>query len=108
MGLKKDEGQPRMERGFLWGWESVSSFHRDSKRPKYCIELSAQAVGLVRVHKILVVGSTQDSLHGFTYKVWPPASTSSRPSTRVSPCPWAEGPSRYLLPSNSCHPLLPL
>ncbi|XP_045153204.1 Bardet-Biedl syndrome 1 protein isoform X3 [Echinops telfairi] len=41
---------------------------KDSKRPKYCIELSAQPVGLVRVHKILVVGSTQDSLHGFTHK----------------------------------------
>lgn len=43
-------------------------FHRDSKHPKYCIELSAQPVGLVRVHKILVVGSTQESLHGFTHK----------------------------------------
>ena len=51
------------------GWECVSSFHRDSKRPKYCIELSAQPVGLVLVHKVLVVGSSQDSLHGFTHKV---------------------------------------
>ncbi|KAM6159649.1 BBSome complex member BBS1 [Erethizon dorsatum] len=41
---------------------------RDSKHPKYSIELSAQPVGLVRVHKVLVVGSTQDSLHGFTHK----------------------------------------
>ncbi|XP_023566372.1 Bardet-Biedl syndrome 1 protein isoform X2 [Octodon degus] len=41
---------------------------RDSKHPKYSIELSIQPVGLVRVHKILVVGSTQESLHGFTHK----------------------------------------
>ncbi|XP_021120201.1 Bardet-Biedl syndrome 1 protein isoform X2 [Heterocephalus glaber] len=41
---------------------------RDSKHPKYSIELSAQPVGLVQVHKILVIGSTQDSLHGFTHK----------------------------------------
>ncbi|XP_063083640.1 Bardet-Biedl syndrome 1 protein isoform X2 [Cavia porcellus] len=41
---------------------------RDSKHPKYSIELNAQPVGLVRIHKILVVGSTQDSLHGFTHK----------------------------------------
>lgn len=47
----------------------MSLFHRDSKHPKYCIELSAQPVGLVRVHKVLVVGSTQESLHGFTHKV---------------------------------------
>ncbi|XP_059565970.1 Bardet-Biedl syndrome 1 protein isoform X1 [Myotis daubentonii] len=46
----------------------VSLLHRDSKCPKYCIELSAQPVGLVRVHKVLVVGSNQDSLHGFTHK----------------------------------------
>lgn len=57
----------------------MSLFHRDSKHPKYCIELSAQPVGLVRVHKILVVGSTQESLHGFTHKVWSLASPS--PST---------------------------
>ncbi|KAJ1066006.1 PREDICTED: Bardet-Biedl syndrome 1 protein isoform X3 [Capra hircus] len=47
---------------------SIYILRRDSKRPKYCIELSAQPVGLVRVHKVLVVGSNQDSLHGFTYK----------------------------------------
>ncbi|XP_012876297.1 PREDICTED: Bardet-Biedl syndrome 1 protein [Dipodomys ordii] len=47
---------------------SIYILRRDSKRPKYVIELSAQPVGLVRVHKVLVVGSTQDSLHGFTHK----------------------------------------
>nr|XP_009006772.2 Bardet-Biedl syndrome 1 protein isoform X3 [Callithrix jacchus] len=47
---------------------NIYIMRRDSKHPKYCIELSAQPVGLVRVHKILVVGSTQDSLHGFTHK----------------------------------------
>nr|XP_019593400.1 PREDICTED: Bardet-Biedl syndrome 1 protein isoform X3 [Rhinolophus sinicus] len=47
---------------------NIYVLRRDSKRPKYCIELSAQPVGLVRVHKVLVVGSTQDSLHGFTHK----------------------------------------
>uniref|UniRef100_A0A8C6GFT6 Bardet-Biedl syndrome 1 n=1 Tax=Mus spicilegus TaxID=10103 RepID=A0A8C6GFT6_MUSSI len=48
---------------------SIYILRRDSKHPKYCIELSAQPVGLVRVHKVLVVGSTQESLHGFTHKV---------------------------------------
>nr|XP_044997787.1 Bardet-Biedl syndrome 1 protein isoform X2 [Jaculus jaculus] len=47
---------------------NIYILRRDSKHPKYCIELSAQPVGLVRVHKILVVGSTQESLHGFTHK----------------------------------------
>ncbi|XP_006860945.1 PREDICTED: Bardet-Biedl syndrome 1 protein isoform X2 [Chrysochloris asiatica] len=47
---------------------NIYVLRRDSKRPKYCIELNAQPVGLVRVHKVLVVGSTQDSLHGFTHK----------------------------------------
>uniref|UniRef100_A0A8C9B7J4 Bardet-Biedl syndrome 1 n=1 Tax=Prolemur simus TaxID=1328070 RepID=A0A8C9B7J4_PROSS len=47
---------------------NIYILRRDSKHPKYCIELSAQPVGLVRVHKVLVVGSTEDSLHGFTHK----------------------------------------
>ncbi|CAD7670021.1 unnamed protein product [Nyctereutes procyonoides] len=47
---------------------NIYILRRDSKRPKYCIELSAQPVGLVRVHKVLVVGSNQDTLHGFTHK----------------------------------------
>ncbi|KAB0407489.1 hypothetical protein E2I00_007663, partial [Balaenoptera physalus] len=33
---------------------NIYMLRRDSKRPKYCIELSAQPVGLVRVHKVLV------------------------------------------------------
>uniref|UniRef100_F7E4F6 Bardet-Biedl syndrome 1 n=1 Tax=Monodelphis domestica TaxID=13616 RepID=F7E4F6_MONDO len=47
---------------------NIYILRRDSKRPKYCIELSAQPVGLVRIHKTLVVGSTQDMLHSFTHK----------------------------------------
>ncbi|XP_037854953.1 BBSome complex member BBS1 isoform X4 [Chlorocebus sabaeus] len=47
---------------------NIYILRRDSKHPKYCIELSAQPVGLIWVHNILVVGSTQDSLHGFTHK----------------------------------------
>ncbi|XP_069327897.1 BBSome complex member BBS1 [Eulemur rufifrons] len=47
---------------------NIYILRRDSKHPKYCIELSAQPVGLVRVHKVLVVGSTEDSLRGFTHK----------------------------------------
>uniref|UniRef100_A0A2I3GZH0 BBSome complex member BBS1 n=1 Tax=Nomascus leucogenys TaxID=61853 RepID=A0A2I3GZH0_NOMLE len=47
---------------------NIYILRRDSKHPKYCIELSAQPVGLIRVHRVLVVGSTQDSLHGFTHK----------------------------------------
>ncbi|KAM8816045.1 BBSome complex member BBS1 [Rhynchonycteris naso] len=47
---------------------NIYILRRDSKSPKYCIELNAQPVGLVRVHEVLVVGSTQDSLHGFTHK----------------------------------------
>lgn len=62
----------------------ICLFHRDSKCPKYCIELSAQPVGLVRVHKILVVGSTQDSLHGFTHKVCPQQVPSLSPSVCLS------------------------
>ncbi|XP_062051763.1 Bardet-Biedl syndrome 1 protein isoform X1 [Lepus europaeus] len=47
---------------------NIYILRRDSKRPRYCIELSAQPVGLVRVHKVFVVGTTQDSLNGFTHK----------------------------------------
>ncbi|XP_004618503.2 Bardet-Biedl syndrome 1 protein isoform X1 [Sorex araneus] len=47
---------------------NIYILRRDCKHPKYCIELSAQPVGLVRVHKVLVVGSTQECLHGFTHK----------------------------------------
>ncbi|XP_044304769.1 Bardet-Biedl syndrome 1 protein [Varanus komodoensis] len=41
---------------------------RDSKRPKYCIELSAQAVGLVRVQKNIVVACSDETLQGYTQK----------------------------------------
>lgn len=44
-------------------------FCRESDKPKYCIELSSHPVGLVRVGKNLVVGCTDESLHGFTQKV---------------------------------------
>ncbi|XP_031797537.1 Bardet-Biedl syndrome 1 protein isoform X1 [Sarcophilus harrisii] len=47
---------------------NIYILRRDSKRPRYCIELSSQPVGLVRIHKTLVVGSTQDMLHSFTHK----------------------------------------
>uniref|UniRef100_A0A5F5PLE9 Bardet-Biedl syndrome 1 n=1 Tax=Equus caballus TaxID=9796 RepID=A0A5F5PLE9_HORSE len=47
---------------------NIYILRRDCKRPKYCIELSTQPVGLVLAHKVLVVGSTQDNLHGFTHK----------------------------------------
>jgi hypothetical protein len=94
VGLRRKRITRAVKEKVSLGWSSVSLFHRDSKRPKYCIELSAQPVGLVRVHKILVVGSTQQSLQGFTYKVWSPAGLS--PSTSVCPDPLAENPSEYL------------
>lgn len=86
--------KPVFDRG-LWGSRRCSAglpglgekeclCSRDSKHPKYCIELSAQPVGLVRVHKILVVGSTQDCLHGFTHKVRPWAGI---PTLRLSLLP---------------------
>ncbi|ELK13297.1 Bardet-Biedl syndrome 1 protein [Pteropus alecto] len=78
---------------------NIYILRRDSKRPKYCIELSAQAVGLVRVHKILVVGSTQDSLHGFTYKVWPPSEHLFPPYT-----PEQEGPPGISFPATPATP----
>ncbi|MBN3313992.1 BBS1 protein, partial [Atractosteus spatula] len=42
--------------------------YRESTKPKYCIELSSHPVGLVRVGKNVVVGCTQETLHGFTQK----------------------------------------
>lgn len=42
---------------------------RDSKRPKYCIELSSQAVGLIRVQKNIVVACSDQTLQGYTQKV---------------------------------------
>ncbi|XP_078516912.1 BBSome complex member BBS1 isoform X2 [Lissotriton helveticus] len=47
---------------------SIYILRRDSKRPKYCIELNSQPVGLVRIHKNIVVGCSQETLHGYTQK----------------------------------------
>ncbi|KAK1154916.1 hypothetical protein AOXY_G27943 [Acipenser oxyrinchus oxyrinchus] len=47
---------------------NIYILRRDSKKPKYCIEPSSQPVGLVRVNKNIVVGCTQESLHGYTQK----------------------------------------
>ncbi|KAM4721564.1 BBSome complex member BBS1 [Rhinophrynus dorsalis] len=47
---------------------NVYILRRDSKRPKYCIELSAQVVGLVRVQKNIMIGTSQETLHGYSQK----------------------------------------
>nr|XP_046232602.1 Bardet-Biedl syndrome 1 protein [Scatophagus argus] len=47
---------------------NIYVLRRESDRPKYCIELSAHPVGLVRVGKNVVVGCTDESLQGFTQK----------------------------------------
>ncbi|XP_063173081.1 Bardet-Biedl syndrome 1 protein [Candoia aspera] len=47
---------------------SIYILRRDSKRPKYCIELSAQAVGLVRVQKTIMVACSDETLWGYTQK----------------------------------------
>ncbi|XP_028331380.1 BBSome complex member BBS1 [Gouania willdenowi] len=47
---------------------NIYILRRESDRPKYCIELSSHAVGLVRVGKNVVVGCTDESLQGFTQK----------------------------------------
>ncbi|XP_030074788.1 BBSome complex member BBS1 [Microcaecilia unicolor] len=47
---------------------SLYVLRRDSKRPKYCIELSSQPVGLVRVQKNIVVGCSEETLHAYTQK----------------------------------------
>ncbi|KAM4617230.1 BBSome complex member BBS1 [Discoglossus pictus] len=58
---------------------NVYILRRDSKRPKYCIELGAQVVGLVRVQKNIMIGTSQEALHGYSQKgkrlwtVTPPA-----------------------------------
>ncbi|XP_060108289.1 Bardet-Biedl syndrome 1 protein [Heteronotia binoei] len=43
-------------------------FRRDSKKPKYCIELSSQPVGLVRVQKNIVAACSDQTLQGYTQK----------------------------------------
>ncbi|XP_032660183.1 BBSome complex member BBS1 isoform X2 [Chelonoidis abingdonii] len=47
---------------------SIYILRRESKRPKYCIELSAQPMGLVRVHKNIVAGCSDETLQGYTQK----------------------------------------
>ncbi|XP_038267309.2 Bardet-Biedl syndrome 1 protein isoform X3 [Dermochelys coriacea] len=47
---------------------NIYILRRESKRPKYCIELSAQPVGLVRVHKNIVAGCSDETLQGYTQK----------------------------------------
>ncbi|XP_054846333.1 Bardet-Biedl syndrome 1 protein [Eublepharis macularius] len=46
----------------------VYIFRRDSKRPKYSIELSSQPVGLVRVQKNIVAACSDQTLQGYTQK----------------------------------------
>lgn len=41
---------------------------RDLRRPKHCIELNCQPVGLVRVNKNIVVGCGKETLHSYTQK----------------------------------------
>lgn len=41
---------------------------RDCDKPKYCVELSSHAVGLVRVGKTVVVGCSDQTLQGFSQK----------------------------------------
>ncbi|XP_066574893.1 BBSome complex member BBS1 isoform X1 [Amia ocellicauda] len=47
---------------------NIYILRRESSKPKYCIELSSHPVGLVRVGKNVVVGCTQETLHGYTQK----------------------------------------
>ncbi|CAN0407445.1 BBSome complex member BBS1 isoform X1 [Lampetra fluviatilis] len=47
---------------------NVYTLKRDSKKPRHCIELSSQPVGLVRVNKNVVVGCMDESLQGYTQK----------------------------------------
>ncbi|KAM9700235.1 BBSome complex member BBS1 isoform 2-T2 [Menidia menidia] len=46
----------------------VYVLRRDSDKPKYCIELPAHPVGLVRAGKNLVVGCTDQSLQAYSQK----------------------------------------
>ncbi|KAG8437877.1 hypothetical protein GDO86_008540 [Hymenochirus boettgeri] len=47
---------------------NVYILRRDSKRPKYCVELGAQVVGLVRVQKNIMIGTSQETLYGYSQK----------------------------------------
>ncbi|XP_041037906.1 Bardet-Biedl syndrome 1 protein isoform X2 [Carcharodon carcharias] len=47
---------------------SIYIIRRDSKRPKHCIELNSQPVGLVRLNKNIVVGCGKELLQAYTQK----------------------------------------
>eukprot|EP00062_Callorhinchus_milii_P026027 gi/632987674/ref/XP_007882686.1/ PREDICTED: Bardet-Biedl syndrome 1 protein [Callorhinchus milii] len=47
---------------------NIYILRRESRRPRYCVELGSQPVGLVRVNKNMVVGCAQDTLHCYTQK----------------------------------------
>ncbi|XP_051927659.1 Bardet-Biedl syndrome 1 protein [Hippocampus zosterae] len=47
---------------------NIYILRRDLDKPKYCVELSAHPVGLVRLGKNMVVGTTDQNLQGFTQK----------------------------------------
>ncbi|KAM5138045.1 BBSome complex member BBS1 [Mantella aurantiaca] len=47
---------------------NVYILRRDSKRPKYSIELTSQVVGLLRVQKNIIIGTSQETLHGYSQK----------------------------------------
>ncbi|XP_037133176.1 Bardet-Biedl syndrome 1 protein isoform X1 [Syngnathus acus] len=47
---------------------NVYILRRDSDKAKYCVELSSHPVGLVRVGKNIVVGTTDQNLQGLTQK----------------------------------------
>uniref|UniRef100_A0A8D0GS34 BBSome complex member BBS1 n=1 Tax=Sphenodon punctatus TaxID=8508 RepID=A0A8D0GS34_SPHPU len=47
---------------------AIYILRRDSKRPRYCVELSSLPVGLVRVHKSIVAACSDQTLQGYTQK----------------------------------------
>ncbi|XP_075693478.1 BBSome complex member BBS1 isoform X2 [Rhinoderma darwinii] len=47
---------------------NVYILRRDSKRPKYCIELRSPVVGMVRVQKNIIIGTSQETLLGYSQK----------------------------------------
>ncbi|XP_059497561.1 Bardet-Biedl syndrome 1 protein isoform X2 [Stegostoma tigrinum] len=47
---------------------NIYIIRRDSKRPKQCVELNSQPVGLVRLNKNIVVGCGKETLHAYTQK----------------------------------------
>ncbi|XP_044125970.1 Bardet-Biedl syndrome 1 protein isoform X2 [Bufo gargarizans] len=47
---------------------NVYILRRASKHPKYCIELSTQVVGIVRVQKNIIIGTSQETLLGYSQK----------------------------------------